>query len=97
LTKLQQLNPDTIREKLDTMFGWKMENNSIQKEYILRSFSDALAFIIKIGIEAEKMDHHPDLLLYGWNKVKIVLSTHSAGGITDNDFKLAQQIDNINQ
>lgn len=74
-----------------------MENNSIQKEFVLKNFSDALAFVLKIGIEAEKMDHHPDLLLYGWNKVKVVLSTHSVGGISDNDFKLAQQIDNINK
>jgi 4a-hydroxytetrahydrobiopterin dehydratase len=97
LNKIQQLSIDNIKEKIGAVRGWKIENNSIQKEYILKNFSEALAFIIKIGIEAEKMDHHPDLLLYGWNKVKVILSTHSAGGITDNDFLLAQQIDNINQ
>ena len=41
------------------------------------------------------MDHHPDLLLHSWNKVKVILSTHSEGGVTGNDFKLAQTIDEI--
>lgn len=61
----------------------------------MKSFADSIAFIVKIGIESEKLDHHPDILLHGWNKVKIILSTHSVGGITDNDFKLANKIDQI--
>ncbi len=94
---MQQLNDNIISEKLDKMNGWNFEKNSILKEFVLKDFADALGFIVKIGIEAEKMDHHPDLLLHGWNKVKVIFSTHSAGGVTENDFNLAQQIDRINQ
>ena len=93
---MNKLSEDSIKIKLAELTGWNLEKDSIQKEYVLKNFSDALAFILKIGIEAEKIDHHPDLLLYGWNKVKITLSTHSAGGLTENDFKLANQIEKIN-
>jgi len=52
--------------------------------------------MLKCGIEAEKLDHHPDMLLFGWNKVRVTISTHSLGGLTEADFNLALQIDKIN-
>lgn len=90
-------NIEDINSKLVELNSWIFINNTLQKEFSKNDFSDALSFILKIGIEAEKMDHHPDMLLHSWNKVKITLSTHSAGGVTENDFKLAHIIDKINQ
>ena len=92
---MKLLNAIDIKERLKNFNGWDFIENSIRKDYKMKDFSNALAFILKIGIEAEKMDHHPDLLLYGWNNVKVTLSTHSAGGVTENDFNLAQQIEKI--
>ena len=92
---MKLLNEIDIKEKLNKISGWDFIENSIRKDYKMKDFSNALAFILKIGIQAEKMDHHPDLLLYGWNNVKVTLSTHSAGGVTENDFNLAQQIEKI--
>jgi 4a-hydroxytetrahydrobiopterin dehydratase len=46
----------------------------------------------RIGDEAEKMDHHPDIFIHSWNKVKITISTHNDGGVTQNDFNLAKKI-----
>lgn len=86
---------DDINNKLIELNSWQFINNAIEKEFVLNDFKDSLAFAVKIGIEAEKMDHHPDLLLHGWNKVKVTLTTHSAGGVTENDIKLAQTIDKI--
>lgn len=86
---------DDINNKLIELNSWQFINNAIEKEFVLNDFRDSLAFAVKIGIEAEKMDHHPDLLLHGWNKVKVTLTTHSAGGVTENDIKLAQTIDKI--
>lgn len=86
---------DEINNKLIELNSWQFINNTIEKEFVLNDFRDSLAFAVKIGIEAEKMDHHPDLLLHGWNKVKVTLTTHSAGGVTENDIKLAQTIDKI--
>ncbi len=92
---MQPLNENEVKNSLDNLDGWFYLNNSIEKEYTLKTFADAVALIVKIGIEAEKMDHHPDLLLHSWNKVKVILSTHSEGSVTANDFKLAQTIDEI--
>lgn len=93
---MKKLSIEEINKKMIALPGWSFNQNSIEKEFIKKDFSDALSFVVKCGIESEKADHHPDLLLHSWNKVKITLSTHSAGGVTENDIKLAQQIEKIN-
>ena len=92
---MSSLSAVEVKNSLDNLDGWFYLNNSIEKEFTLKTFADAIALIVKIGIEAEKNDHHPNLLLHSWNKVKVILSTHSEGGVTENDFKLAQIIDEI--
>ena len=94
---MKLLSSEEIKEKLEILNGWFYIDGSIVKEFKLKSFSDAVAFLVKVGFEAEKMEHHPDLLLHSWNKLKITLSTHSEGGVTENDFNLAQTIDTIRQ
>jgi 4a-hydroxytetrahydrobiopterin dehydratase len=92
---MQELNPAEIKKNLDELYGWFYINNAIEKEFFLKTFTDAIAFVVKVGIEAERIEHHPTLLLHSWNKVKISLTTHDAGNVTDLDFKLAKQIDEI--
>jgi 4a-hydroxytetrahydrobiopterin dehydratase len=89
------LSQKEINEKLNEIPGWEFSNNSIGREFQLKDFKSALEFLNKIGNEAENMDHHPDIFLHSWNKVKITISTHSAGGVTQNDFNLAKRIENI--
>ena len=89
------LDQKEINGKLNEISGWEFSNNSIIKEFQLKDFKSALEFINKIGNEAENMDHHPDIFLHSWNKVKITISTHSAGGVTQNDLSLARKIENI--
>ena len=85
------------KEKLDKLNGWHFQNNQIEKEYSLKDFKSALNFVNKLGEEAEKMDHHPDINIHSYNKVKISLSTHSEGGVTGKDFNLAEKIENLNK
>ena len=85
------------KEKLDKLNGWQFQNNQIEKEYSLKDFKSALNFVNKLGEEAEKMDHHPDINIHSYNKVKISLSTHSEGGVTGKDFNLAEKIENLNK
>ncbi len=92
---MNALSKQEIEKMLGDIPGWKFADNNIGKEFLLNDFKSALAFVNKIGNEAEKMDHHPDIFIHSWNKVKITLSTHSAGGITQNDFNLAKKIENI--
>jgi len=73
--------------------GWQREGDAITKEFVLGGFSEAAQFIAKIAPIADAMDHHPDVQLYRYKRVKIILTTHSAGGITQNDFDLAAKID----
>lgn len=76
-------------------FHWSKTGDAIAKEFTLKDFASALAFVVKTGIEAEKADHHPDIRLFAWNKVKIQLSTHSEGGVTEKDISLAKVIEKL--
>lgn len=89
------LAKEVIGKNLASIPGWVCIDNSISKEYKTKNFVDAVTLLMKIAVEAEKMDHHPDVLIHSYNKVKITLSTHSKGGVTENDFKLAGIIENL--
>ena len=91
------LTKEVINNNLRSLPGWASVDNYIFKEYKTKDFVDAVSFLMKIAVEAEKMDHHPDVLIHSYNKVKITLSTHSKGGVTENDFKLARIIENLSK
>lgn len=84
-----------ITQRLKNLKDWNYSDNQIYKEYKLSNFKEALTFVNKIGDEAETMDHHPDILIHSWNKVKISISTHSEGGVTEKDFQLAEKIETL--
>jgi len=90
---MSKLNQEQINSNLKNLVGWNFVNDSITKQFQFKDFIEALSFVNTIGLEAEKMDHHPDILMFAWNKVKITISTHSAGGVTEKDFSLAQKIE----
>ena len=74
---------------------WPEVNKSLYKKFEFKDFSEAFAFMTRVAIEAEKMNHHP-LWTNVWNKVEIWLSTHDAGDIvTDKDRKLSEKIDGL--
>lgn len=75
--------------------GWEERDNKLIKELKFSDFKAALGFVNKVGILAEEAQHHPDIhVLY--NKVKLELSTHDEGGVTNKDCSLAQKINEIN-
>ena len=73
---------------------WKEENNSLIKEFKFADFKSALEFVNKVGALAEAANHHPDIEL-GWGRVKVSLTSHDLGKVTDRDHKLARAIDGI--
>jgi len=91
------LNSNEIMNKLKNLDNWSFENNQIHSDFQFKDFKKALNFVNKVGDEAEKMNHHPDIFLHSWNKVKITVSTHSEGGVTEKDFKLAAIIDKLSK
>ncbi len=92
-----RFSPAQIREMLKSLSGWRFEPRlkHISKEFDRKNFLGAAGFVQQIAGLAELADHHPDLLLSGYKYVKVMLSTHSAGGVTQSDFDLARSIEKI--
>jgi len=74
---------------------WKTENNKWVREFDLGNFVKAVEFVNRIVPLAESADHHPDILIHSYKKVRIELMTHSEGKITNKDYNLAKKIDLI--
>ena len=85
------LTENEIAESLSGLEGWGQEGNNIVNQFKFNDFIEAMGFVTKVAILAERMDHHPDILIE-YNKVTITLSTHSEGGLTEKDFNLANEI-----
>ncbi len=88
------LNDNEIRERVGALEGWSVVEKSIVKEFTLGDFIEAIGFVNKVAILAEKADHHPDILIE-YKRVTLTLSTHSEGGLTNKDFRLAGEIDDL--
>ena len=87
----QKYTEEDIHANLRTVPGWTYENGQITRTFQLPSFPAALLFVNTVGHFAEQAGHHPDIDIR-YNKVKLSVSTHDAGGITDKDFALARRI-----
>jgi 4a-hydroxytetrahydrobiopterin dehydratase len=74
---------------------WKIENKVLTKEFEFKNFLEAVEFVNKISFLAESMEHHPDLLIHSYNKVKIMLSSHEENKVSDKDYELANRIDEL--
>ena len=88
----QQKNLESLNQK--TQDDWSLLNGKLRKEFQFNNFTSAFRFITLVSEEAEKLDHHPDWC-NRYNKVMIELTTHSAGGLTELDFKLASTVEKI--
>ncbi len=73
--------------------AWVREGNAIVRDLRRDSFADAVDFVDQVARVADEANHHPDILIHGWNRVRLTLCTHSEGGLTERDFDLAKRID----
>ncbi len=89
---MASLPDDEIVRRVATLDGWEHRGDEIAKTFELPTFPDAIAFVTRVAERAEAAGHHPDLDIR-YTKVRVVLSTHSEGGITEKDFALAAQIE----
>ncbi len=89
----EPLNTAAIANALAGLPGWSHEDDRLKKTYTFEDFSHALAFIVRVGLEAEKMNHHPELFNV-YNRVEVALATHDADGkVTRKDVNLAKAIE----
>ena len=78
-------------EFLASFPGWDLEGEELRRTFVLKDFKEAMGFVTRVALAAETADHHPDIDIR-WNKVSLVLTTHSAGALTSKDTDLAAQI-----
>jgi 4a-hydroxytetrahydrobiopterin dehydratase len=88
------LNDHEIERRLGDLSGWERDGDAIKRQFKFEDFQASVDFLNRITPVAEDMNHHPDVSI-SWNTVDLTLSTHSEGGITENDFALAGQIDSL--
>jgi len=74
---------------------WRREGDEIVRELKLDDFAAAMAFVNRVAEAAEEANHHPDILVHGWNRVRLNLTNHAQGGLTEADFDLARKIDGL--
>lgn len=93
---MEPLKRGEFNQYLSQVETWEVaEDKRLEKKFKLKNFKQALEFVNKVGSLAEEEGHHPNIYLFGWNKVKITLTTHVIGGLSLNDFILASKIDKI--
>ena len=89
---MARLSDQEIEEALTSCDGWSREGEAIVKEFDRGDFAGSVDFVNAIAPRAEEMNHHPDVNI-SWSKVEVTITTHSEGGLTQNDFELAHKID----
>jgi 4a-hydroxytetrahydrobiopterin dehydratase len=88
------LSEEQISSKLEDS-QWKQEGEHIVRDWTFKDFAEAIAFVNNVADAAEEANHHPDILVHGWNKVRLSLTNHSAGGLTAVDFEMAKKFDKL--
>ena len=91
---MAKLTRDEIQKRLATLSGWTLDGDAIRKQYTFKDFLEAIAFVNRLAPEAEKADHHPDILI-NYKRVTLTYSTHDAGGLTEKDFAGAAAADRL--
>jgi 4a-hydroxytetrahydrobiopterin dehydratase len=86
------LSDEEVERRLAVLSGWEREGDAIRRSFKLQDFKGSVDFVNRITPVAEEMNHHPDLEI-SWNTVTVSITTHSEGGLTENDFELASKID----
>jgi 4a-hydroxytetrahydrobiopterin dehydratase len=94
---VERFSPDQAREQLDALSGWELSDDGTQifKSWQTKDFAAGMKFLNQVAEVAEQEGHHPDLHLEGYRRVRIALSTHAIGGLSENDFVLAAKIDQL--
>ncbi|NLF67222.1 MAG: 4a-hydroxytetrahydrobiopterin dehydratase [Chloroflexi bacterium] len=90
----QPLSEQEVQDALAELSGWSLDDGKLHKSFKFKDFGAALGWMVRVGLEAEKLDHHPDWC-NAYNRVDVHLLTHSAGALTELDVKLAKKMDSL--
>ncbi|MDX1509799.1 MAG: 4a-hydroxytetrahydrobiopterin dehydratase [Nitriliruptorales bacterium] len=91
---MDRLTDEQVAAGLEALDNWQRDGDAITRTFRADSYPDAVAFVVRMAFAAEEANHHPDIT-WSWVNVTVSLSTHDAGGITQNDLDLAATIDRL--
>ena len=91
---LTKLSEEQIKKELANLPGWSILNGKLHKDFVFKDFIEAFGFMSRAALHIEKMNHHPEWFNV-YNKIKVDLTTHDAGGITQNDINLARILNSL--
>ncbi len=91
---LAKLTDEEIKKELANLAGWSVVNGKLHKDFVFKNFIEAFGFMTRAALYIEKMNHHPEWFNV-YNKLKVDLTTHDAGGITQNDINLAKTLNSL--
>jgi 4a-hydroxytetrahydrobiopterin dehydratase len=94
--QVQALSDTEADRRLGELQGWRREKDRLIKDFAFRNYYETTAFVNAVAWRAHREDHHPELT-FSYKNCRVVLSTHSVGGLSSNDFILASQIDDLLQ
>jgi 4a-hydroxytetrahydrobiopterin dehydratase len=93
-TTPKKLEEGEVADRMLRLRGWTRDGNAIERTFEFRNFKEAMTFVGRVAEAAEGAQHHPDIDIR-YSKVRLALSTHSAGGLTEKDFALAERVDGL--
>lgn len=88
------LHDESIHALIDGT-PWRKDDHTLVRDFEFANFTDAVAFVNRVAIDADKADHHPDILIHSYRKVQVRITTHTEGGITMRDIELSRAIDMV--
>ena len=91
---IEKLPGSVIEGELEKLVGWELKQQKLYRQFVFENFIEAFGFMSRVALLAEAMNHHPEWSNV-YNRVDIYLTTHDAGGISERDFILAEQIDHL--
>ena len=91
---MDRLTDDAVEQGIAGT-GWKRDGDAIVREFEFANFAEAMKHVNNVAAAAEEANHHPDILVHGWLRVRLTLSTHSVGGLTQADLDMAQRLDDL--
>jgi 4a-hydroxytetrahydrobiopterin dehydratase len=92
---MPRISPDEAKSRVQQLPGWTLDGDTIRKQFTFDGFASAVAFVVRVGFDAEAADHHPDVLISNYKKVTLTFTTHSAGGLTEKDFAAAEAAERV--
>src|SRR5687767_15970067 len=89
------MDNEQVQQRLAGLDGWTLDGEAIRKQFVFDGFASAVAFVVRVGFDAEAADHHPDILIANYRKVTLTFTTHSARGLTEKDLAGAERAEQV--